>query len=470
MILPHLRRATAESSRPRHARVEISGRRRIAFRLIVALMAVVLPLLTGEIALRIIYRDGGTRTIGGPGGQEFVYYYIDKTVERRAPIVTGPKAPGTERILVQGDSITWGWGVRDWRELYANRLLEQLNATGRHFDMEVNARGGQNIDAHERFIEANVERIAPDYVIYQWYNNDVEVAPRRPRWLFRWEAWSGHSWLVAHSYLYYVVSMWLENATVANGWGSPRSYSQYLLEAYAEGTPGWTYFADQFHRWATYATAQATHVLVCLYPQVPFRGTYPLEPLESRMRAMATTHRLTYPASWLKRQVGEDVADPTVRGGRVRRSNGREGLLIVGPNIPLRAGHYEVTERLRLDQPATGTIETIAIVADGHEVARRDVAASACHPGEWTNVTVAIDLAAPLTRDVEWRVTVAPGVRVSVDEMSLPIRYEGLEVLDLADRLNTFNTHASLFDSHPNARAHAEVAKALAEWILSKTP
>ena len=35
---------------------------------------------------------------------------------------------------------------------------------------------------------------------------------------------------------------------------------------------------------------------------------------------------------------------------------------------------------------------------------------------------------------------------------------------------HVFDTHASIFDSHPNARAHAEVANALAEWVLSKKP
>lgn len=434
-------------------------------------MAVALPLLAGETALRIIYRDAGTRTIGAPGGQEFVYRYIDKAVERRGPIVTEPKTPGTERILVQGDSITWGWGVRDWQVLYPNRLLNQLNTTtGRHFDMEMNARGGMNMDGHTRFIEGNIDRIAPDYVIYQWYNNDVEIDPQRPRWRFGWESWAGHPWLMAHSYLYFVINTVVEKAVVAEGWGHDRSYSEYLLQSYAEGTPGWTLFADQFHRWATAATAHAKHVLVCLYPQVPFRGAYPLESLEARMRAMATPHRLTYPAYWLRKQVGEDVVDAGVPGGRVRRSDGREGLLLYGPNIPLRAGHYELTERVRLDQPAEGTVETIIVLADGQEVARREVAASACRQGEWTDVTLGVDLTAPLTREVEWRVRVAPGAHLSVDTMSLPITYDGLEVLELRERLNTFNTHVSAFDSHPNARAHAEMAKALAEWVLSKTP
>ena len=482
MIPPRLSRATLPAPTPRPSLAPIARGRRLVFGVIVAVMAIGLPLLVGEIALRLIYRDAGTRTVGGPGGQDFVYRYIDPVVEQRGPTVNGPKPPDTERILVLGDSITWGVGVRDWRELYVNLLLERLHATGRHFDMEVRAHGGQNMDEHARIVEAHAAALAPDYIIYQWYNNDVEINPHRPRWPLWWEYWRGHDWLMAHSYLYFVINTQLSKAAIANGWGSGGiSYTQYLIDAYADGTPGWTLFEDQFHRFATYATASAKHVLVFLYPQVPFRGAYPLEALNRRMRAMATPHRLSYPAAWLGHEVGEDAPEPSVKGGRVRRSDGREGVLISGPSIPMRAGHYEVTQRLRLDQPAPnqsapnrqatggGAVETFAIVADGREVARREIAAADCgRPGEWIDVTLGVNLDAPLTRAVEWRVTVARDVRLSVDALSMPIRYDGLDVLDLADRLNTFDTHASIFDSHPNARAHAEVAKALAEWVLSK--
>jgi hypothetical protein len=47
----------------------------------------------------------------------------------------------------------------------------------------------------------------------------------------------------------------------------------------------------------------------------------------------------------------------------------------------------------------------------------------------------------------------------------VPVTYPGLYVLDLSDRMNTFDTHVSVFDAHPNERAHQVMAEELAGWI-----
>jgi lysophospholipase L1-like esterase len=443
--------------------------RRVAFSVIVGTLALSLPLLAGEIAVRIVYHDGGKQTLGGPGPYSFEHRFIDASAERRTPSDTGPKAPGVERILVQGDSITWGVGVRDWQQIYTNRLLNLLQRSGRPFDMAVFARAGKNIDGHAKTIAETAPELSPDYIIYQWYHNDIEVGPQVPRWPMAWHKWPGYASIASHSWLAYVLDNQLTKVCAAHGWGGRPSYDQFLLENYADGTPGWTQFADQFHRWATYSDAYAKHVLVVLYPQVPFRGRYPLEDLNQRMRALAAPHVLTYPAHALRGEVGREVPDRSGTGGRVRQSDGSAGLLVSGPAIPLESGHYELTERLRLDAAASGTIESVDIFADDRLIAHRDVKASECsRPGEWSTIKIDVDLSPPLTRKVDCRIHVTPGVFLSVDALSIPVSYKHLEVLDLKDRLNAFNTHASSFDAHPNARAHAEIAKALADWILSK--
>jgi hypothetical protein len=47
---------------------------------------------------------------------------------------------------------------------------------------------------------------------------------------------------------------------------------------------------------------------------------------------------------------------------------------------------------------------------------------------------------------------------VSFASIDIPVDY-GMEVVDLTEALNTFDTHASIFDAHPNARAHQVVAE-----------
>ena len=48
--------------------------------------------------------------------------------------------------------------------------------------------------------------------------------------------------------------------------------------------------------------------------------------------------------------------------------------------------------------------------------------------------------------------------RSSID---IPVDY-GFTVVDVTEPLSTFNTHASMFDAHPNERAHAVWRKVLA--------
>ncbi len=140
-------------------------------------------------------------------------------------------------------------------------------------------------------------------------------------------------------------------AAVAKGWGGP-SCAEHLNTDYADGSYGWTLFMDSFHRWAAYSTAYAPHVLMFLYPQVPFSGAYPLEALNARMRALATPHLLTYPGWWTARRVGRDITEPKALGGRLRQSDGQPGADRRRSGDSLRAGHYDIQERVRLDAPA----------------------------------------------------------------------------------------------------------------------
>jgi hypothetical protein len=55
------------------------------------------------------------------------------------------------------------------------------------------------------------------------------------------------------------------------------------------------------------------------------------------------------------------------------------------------------------------------------------------------------------------RVTSFRHVAWALSNISIPVDY-GFTVLDLTQTLNTFNTHASAFDAHPNERTHAVIA------------
>ena len=78
-------------------------------------VAAIISISVGEIGLRLYYWDG--TSFGAHAGPLVERYEKDFSLNRfdgpsRDPGTTGPKASGALRILVQGDSITWGQGVK----------------------------------------------------------------------------------------------------------------------------------------------------------------------------------------------------------------------------------------------------------------------------------------------------------------------------------------------------------------------
>src|SRR4029453_7117181 len=95
--------------------------KRALFAFTALLFSLLLFLATGEAALRFIYRDAGRHTLGGPGGRPFDHLAIGPE-ELRGRRDTGPKRVGVPRIMVLGDSITYGQGVHDWHDTWPERL------------------------------------------------------------------------------------------------------------------------------------------------------------------------------------------------------------------------------------------------------------------------------------------------------------------------------------------------------------
>ena len=113
--------------RSRHRWSATVGRaaRRWAVRAVLVFGSLAVALVGAEITLRIVYRDNGRTTSGGPGGAKFAYTFPRWSTDYRVrgPNADAAKAPRTTRVLIQSDSITWGQGVADGTLLYPSRLL-----------------------------------------------------------------------------------------------------------------------------------------------------------------------------------------------------------------------------------------------------------------------------------------------------------------------------------------------------------
>jgi hypothetical protein len=209
---------------------------------IVLFSRVILLLLTlgfcagaAEIATRIIFRDVTTSSDNG-GFFSRRWYRSGPVHENHAGFrgreFAEAKPPGVYRIAIVGDSFTYGNGVRQ-EDRYSDLLQAELPS---HIEVLNFGTAGANTPEHLATVTNLLQTVHPDFVLLQWYVNDVEDddAIGRPRSsaLMPIRAW--HNWLNDNSALYTVANMqWAETQVAL---GLTESYAAYLRRLL--GDPG----------------------------------------------------------------------------------------------------------------------------------------------------------------------------------------------------------------------------------------
>ena len=134
------------------------------------------------------------------------------------------KPPGVYRIAAVGDSFTFGNGIRE-EDRYTDLLQSRLPS---HFEVLNFGVAGANTPEHRLLVQRLLPLVHPDFIILQWYVNDVEdddsVGRPRPRALIPYRPL--HNWLNNASALYTVANMqWAETQVT---FGMTEAYPEYL--------------------------------------------------------------------------------------------------------------------------------------------------------------------------------------------------------------------------------------------------
>lgn len=426
----------------------------LALRAALLLCSVLIFLATGEIALRAVYRDAGKRTLGAPGFH--VFEHVNAHDQQRGRLDFGEKRAGVPRLLVVGDSITWGTGVREWQDTWPEQLARMYEAAGQARELAVLSLPGRDIDAHVEQVKSWADDIRPDIFIYQWYVNDLEVLHHRPnteRWWHR-EGW--HSWLRRASYLYY----FFDNRVSQLLPPVERSYVDYVLQDFIPGSLEWSEFERYFHELATRAREMSPRRLLVLYPQVPFKGEYPLRSIHERLAALARADRISIaPAAWV-RTSGDIVAraDGKWKQALWIPSSSPPRSIITRPYYLWRAVELVVSFSAP-DTPA-GTAVGIIEAFDaetGSTLASVPLVSSSAGDA-LQEASVRLELPDHAGRSVQLAFGAAGQGDALLASIDLRVNY-GFHVLDLTEIMNGFDTHVSIFDAHPNPAAHRVVAE-----------
>jgi lysophospholipase L1-like esterase len=140
------------------------------------------------------------------------------------------KPADTFRVLVLGDSTTFGWGVRQ-EKTFAKLLENKLNERPppgwpKHVEVINAGVGNYNTAQEVAYFMERGRLYKPDMVILAFFINDAEPTPRQET-----------SWLAQQSCLYVFVSSFWDG--ILRELHLRASYRDYYRSLYQDGAPGW---------------------------------------------------------------------------------------------------------------------------------------------------------------------------------------------------------------------------------------
>jgi lysophospholipase L1-like esterase len=194
--------------------------------------------------------------------------------------LSAAKPAGVRRVLLLGDSLTMGWGVRE-EDTLATLVERRLNRDGRRFEVINAGVGNYNTAMEVALFEAKGPATDPDIVVLNYFINDAEPTPV-----------PGGNWLTRRSTLVNFVAGRLD--TMLRSFGAAPDWRQYYDALYRDEQPGWQLTRRSIERFAALCRARRIQCLVVNLPELRRITDYPFAHIERKVRAEVETHGLPY--------------------------------------------------------------------------------------------------------------------------------------------------------------------------------
>jgi lysophospholipase L1-like esterase len=145
---------------------------------------------------------------------------------------------GLPRLVVVGDSFTWGQGVAA-EARFTERLEHALRQSGHEIEVLNFGRPGTNTVDQIEVLEAVVLPLQPDWLLLQWFVNDVETGDPGG-WASYWRLVPSDrigDWLHRNSALYFIANQQWRELQIRAGFAP--SFTRVMAERYreADGAP-----------------------------------------------------------------------------------------------------------------------------------------------------------------------------------------------------------------------------------------
>lgn len=188
---------------------------------------------------------------------------------------------GRTRILMLGDSLTFGWGVPADRT-YSKRLEQMLREAG--YDVEVlnTGVGNYNTEMEVAYFLERGSKFQPQYVVLNYFINDAEPTPRYESNLL-----ARHS----RAFVYFAsrVDAAMRQANVAER----SDWKDYYASLY-KNPEGMRRVAAAVERLAAYSREHGIELFIADYPELRSPRDYPFPYVSEAVRRLAAANGLEY--------------------------------------------------------------------------------------------------------------------------------------------------------------------------------
>ena len=222
-------------------------------RLSLAVLACIVLLVGAEFFLRWYYNDAFTTALGGGNyltrrsshlfqSEMNQYGLRGKTFEL--------EGDGKYRIVVMGDSFTYGQGVYPAEKRFTEQLSQLLRSEDvtNNFTVLNVGKSGDDLPQYNNSLPF-ILSTHPDFLLYQWFVNDMDITSfeyrqlrlKLPRLISNKRL---HAYLWEHSILYFLLYHRFSQFTTLSG--KQKSYTDYLVEKYSDPTQKPALLSEKF--------------------------------------------------------------------------------------------------------------------------------------------------------------------------------------------------------------------------------
>jgi lysophospholipase L1-like esterase len=185
------------------------------------------------------------------------------------------------RILMLGDSLTFGWGVpyEETVSKYLEKLLNKSN-DNKKYELINMGIGNTNTDMQVSYYQSTGQNFSPDLVILNYFINDAEPTPRR------------ESNFLSERFYSYIFFSGRWDMLKRKFMGSP-PWDLYYKDLYNDKM-GWIRAKAAIRRLVKLCKSRGISLVLVNYPEMHNLKTYPFKTVNKKIKSLALEFNVHY--------------------------------------------------------------------------------------------------------------------------------------------------------------------------------